>query len=102
GSKQASMKHNGQRISVGRIDDHYTGLEQILQKLVDPQVGVIQSVEEVQGVGHRVVHGGEFFSGAVFITNEVKEKIHSISHLAPLHNPANLVGIESAEKTFPH
>lgn len=82
------------------IKDHTDGMERIAALLIDQEFGVITSASEVDLVGHRVVHGGEDFSSTTEITNAVKNKIKELSPLAPLHNPANLIGIEVAEKIF--
>jgi acetate kinase len=73
-----------------------------LNLLTHPEHGVIKSVEEIDAVGHRVVHGGESFSDSVLITERTKEIIDSLAGLAPLHNPANLTGIRAAEKIMPN
>lgn len=82
------------------IPNHKVGLEKISKLLIDETVGVIKSTQEVQAVGHRVVHGGADFSETVLITAEVKDKIRQLFELAPLHNPANLEGIIVAETVF--
>jgi acetate kinase len=82
------------------IANHKIGLEKIAQLLMDDKVGVIKSTSEIQAVGHRVVHGGSSFTKTVVITEEVKEKIRQLFDLAPLHNPANLEGINVAEEIF--
>ncbi|CAM4124247.1 acetate/propionate family kinase [Flavobacterium sinopsychrotolerans] len=82
------------------IANHKIGLEKIAQLLMDDKVGVIKSTEEIEAVGHRVVHGGSAFSNTVIITTEVKDKIRQLFDLAPLHNPANLEGINVAEEIF--
>jgi acetate kinase len=82
------------------IADHKIGLQKISQLLMDEKVGVIKSTSEIDAVGHRVVHGGSDFSNTVTITTEVKDKIRQLSDLAPLHNPANLEGINVAEEIF--
>ena len=83
------------------LPDHTTGLEAIAQLLMDPEKGVIKTASDIQAVGHRVVHGGSTFSSTSLITDEVKREIKHLFSLAPLHNPANLSGIEVAEKVFP-
>jgi acetate kinase len=83
------------------LKDHREGLAQVAQLLLDAEVGVIISPSEVAAVGHRVVHGGETFSQTTLITPAVKAKIRELIPLAPLHNPANLAGIEVAEDIFP-
>ena len=81
------------------IKDHAEAVELLLDMLI--QKGTVKSFDEIDGVGHRVVHGGEVFSDSVLITDEVLEKLETLSHLAPLHNPANLVGIKEFKKALP-
>jgi len=80
---------------------HSEAIQTVLNALVDPKNGVIGSMKEIDAVGHRVVHGGEKFAQSVLITDEVMAAIEECNPLAPLHNPANLMGIEVAEKLFP-
>ncbi len=82
------------------IADHSAGLYEVAALLTDKEIGVIKDPEEIDAVGHRVVHGGESFAQTTIITNEVKEQIKKLFQLAPLHNPANYQGIEVAEKIF--
>jgi acetate kinase len=82
------------------IPTHKVGLQKVAEMLLDPEKGVIKSTSEIGAVGHRVVHGGSYFSDTTIITEEVKEKIKELSELAPLHNPAHLVGINVAEEIF--
>ncbi|TWO33391.1 acetate kinase [Seonamhaeicola sediminis] len=82
------------------VKNHKQGLKLVAEQLLDNETGVIQSPDDITIVGHRVVHGGKHFSDTTVITNEVKEKIKALSSLAPLHNPANLEGIEVAEEVF--
>jgi len=84
-----------------KIKDHRQGLLKVVTLLTDTQVGVIAAPSEIQAVGHRVVHGGEKFSQPTVITAEVRATIEELSPLAPLHNPANLTGIEVATEVFP-
>ncbi len=81
--------------------DHKQGMDVILAALTD-RGGVIKNLAEIQGVGHRVVHGGESFTGSVHITEEVLNAIETNSSLAPLHNPPNLTGIRAADRSLPH
>jgi acetate kinase len=83
-----------------RIKDHAHGLQEAAKLLSDKTIGVIKNPEDIDVVGHRVVHGGESFSKTMIITKEVKEKIKELFPLAPLHNPPNYLGIEVAEKIF--
>ena len=82
------------------VSTHEEALELVCAKLVDPEVGVLSSLMDVEAIGHRVVHGGENFHDSVIITNEVKNNIRECSNLAPLHNPPNLGGIEACEQVF--
>lgn len=74
----------------------------VIDSLTDPEVGVISSLDEIGAIGHRVVHGGEKFSKATVLTEEVLEKIKECNDLAPLHNPANLIGIQSCREIMPN
>jgi len=91
-----------ERIIKRNIDlaDHEEGLTAIAALLTDAETGVIKNPNEINAVGHRVVHGGEAFAATTIITKEVKEEIKKLFPLAPLHNPANYLGIEVAEKIF--
>ena len=89
-------------IEVFEIPDHTVGLKRVAELLVDKEVGVISDPSEIKAVGHRLVHGGEAFTQTVEITDEVKAKVKELFPLAPLHNPANLIGVEVAEKVFPN
>lgn len=82
------------------IANHKIGLKKIAELLMDEKIGVIKSTKEIQAVGHRVVHGGSYFSDTALITKEVKEEIRQLCDLAPLHNPAHLEGIIVAEEIF--
>lgn len=82
------------------IVDHEAGLHKVAQLLTDPEIGVIQNPEDIDAVGHRVVHGGESFASTTVISKAVKAKIKKLFSLAPLHNPANYLGIVVAEKIF--
>jgi acetate kinase len=82
------------------IPDHEVAVKMLLDKLTG--FGIIGSLDEIQGIGHRVVHGGEVFNESVLITDEVIEKIGELSDLAPLHNPANLTGIKAFKNVLPN
>ena len=84
-----------------RIASHKEGLQKIAELLLDSEKGVIKNTNEINAVGHRVVHGGNSFSKTTLITAEVKQKIQDYAQLAPLHNPNNLAGILVAEQLFP-
>lgn len=85
-----------------QVSSHREGLERVIQMLLEPVNGAIGDVNEIDAVGHRVVHGGTAFSKTTVITREVKDKIAALSHLAPLHNPHNLEGILISEELFPN
>lgn len=85
---------------VTQILEHKEAIRQVLRSLLDQQTGVISSVGEIAAVGHRVVHGGESFSDAALINDEVKQSIRQYFELAPLHNPANLKGILAFEEVL--
>ncbi|MDF2945446.1 MAG: acetate kinase [Bacillales bacterium] len=82
------------------IPDHGVAVKMLLEQLL--QYGVIKSFEEIDGIGHRVVHGGEKFSDSVLITPESLKAIDDLSDLAPLHNPANVVGIKAFQNILPN
>ncbi len=83
------------------MPNHTIAVKLVIEKLVDVEVGVIKSLEEIGAVGHRIVHGGEKFSQATLLTPEVLKEIEGCNDLAPLHNPANLVGIRSCMEIMP-
>ncbi|MGG3999952.1 acetate kinase [Anoxybacillus kestanbolensis] len=92
---------NGEKIKeVTSIPDHAVAVKMLLDKLIE--LGIIQSFDEIEGIGHRVVHGGEKFSDSVLITDETLKEIEDLSDLAPLHNPANVVGIKAFRKVLPN
>ncbi|OIJ10933.1 acetate kinase [Anaerobacillus arseniciselenatis] len=82
------------------ITDHSQAVKILLDKLTN--LGIISSLDEIEGIGHRVVHGGEKFNDSVLITDEVLQGIEEVSELAPLHNPANIVGIKSFMEVLPN
>lgn len=87
--------------AVQPILEHTTAIKVVANALVHPEHGVIQSVTEIEAVGHRVVHGGEKFSASAIVTKEVKDAIEEYFDIAPLHNPAGLKGILAAEEAMP-
>ncbi|WP_043934107.1 acetate kinase [Bacillus sp. EB01] len=90
----------GEKIKeVTEIPDHEVAVKILLDKLTS--TGIIKSLDEISGIGHRVVHGGETFTDSVLITEEVLNKIEELSELAPLHNPANLTGIRAFQQVLP-
>lgn len=84
------------------MPNHTVAVQLVIQSLTDEKVGVIQSLEEIGAVGHRIVHGGEKFSAATVLTDEVIKEIEECNDLAPLHNPANLIGINSCKEIMPN
>ena len=93
---------NGEKVVIEKeMPEHTVGIQLILDTLVDEKIGCIKDLKEIEAVGHRVVHGGEKFNQSVVITPEVKEMIVKCAELAPLHNPANLKGIDAIEQTLP-
>jgi len=91
---------NGEKIQeILDIPDHEVAVKMLLDKLTTLEI--IQSLSEIDGIGHRVVHGGEAFNDSVIITDEVLAKIEELSDLAPLHNPANATGIKAFQSVLP-
>ena len=88
-------------VSEAPLKDHNDAIQAVLNALLDSEHGVITSMKEIDAVGHRVAHGGDHFKKSVLITPEVKKYITDFIELAPLHNPANLTGIEVCEKLMP-
>ena len=83
------------------MKDHTDAVKYVIEKLTDKEVGVIASLSEIDAVGHRIVHGGEKFASSVIITPEVEKAIEECNDLAPLHNPANLIGVNSCKEIMP-
>ena len=83
------------------MPDHTEAVKLVLEQLTDPEHGVIKSLSEIGAVGHRIVHGGEKFASSTVITDEVIKAIEECNDLAPLHNPANLIGVAACEKLMP-
>ncbi|MBO5483744.1 MAG: acetate kinase [Lachnospiraceae bacterium] len=97
-----SIKINGEKKEKNvDIPDHAVAIKTVLHALVDKENAVIDSLEEIQAIGHRVVHGGENFSKSVLITEEVIREIEECNDLAPLHNPANILGIRACQEVMP-
>ncbi|HPB26627.1 MAG TPA: acetate kinase [Acidobacteriota bacterium] len=82
--------------------DHAMAISAIIRLLVEPELGILKSLDEIQAIGHRVVHGGETFTGSVRITDAVVQTLKDNIQLAPLHNPPNIVGIEAAMAILPN
>ena len=84
------------------MPDHTEAVKLVIESLIDKENGVIASLDEIGAVGHRIVHGGENFSSATVINDDVIKAIEECNDLAPLHNPANLIGIRSCQKIMPN
>ncbi len=80
---------------------HTEAIQFVIDALTDTDTGVVKSLDEIGAVGHRLVHGGEKFASSVVITDEVKAAVEECNDLAPLHNPANLIGVNACEKLMP-
>ncbi len=94
---------NGEKVVLEKdIPEHTVGVEFILDTLVSPEYGAIKSLDEINAVGHRMVHGGEKFSKSVLLTQEVLDAFVACNDLAPLHNPANLKGVNAISATLPN
>jgi acetate kinase len=88
-------------VSESPMKDHTVAIQMVMDALVDLEHGVLKSTDEISAVGHRVVHGGTYYNTSVVVDDDVKAAIRDCFDLAPLHNPANLTGIEAAEKAMP-
>lgn len=84
------------------VSSHQMGLNLMIEMLLDREHGVLGNISEISAVGHRAVHGGDAFTGSVLITEDTINKMEELIPLAPLHNPANLVGIREAKRILPH
>ena len=83
------------------LKNHGVAIKKVLDMLASPEDGVISSLDEIHAVGHRMVHGGEKFSSSVVVTEDVIKEIETCNELAPLHNPANLIGITACKELMP-
>ncbi len=102
GSKLNHTPAGGEKVVIeSPMPSHADAIRMVIDALVDKNHGVIASMDEIGAVGHRVVHGGERFSGSVVIDEQVKDGLRECVELAPLHNPANIIGIEACEKVMP-
>lgn len=96
-----TMKMNGEKkVQVFDIPDHNVAVETLLNSLSSE--GIIEDINDVVGVGHRIVHGGELYANSVLIDEEVMQNVADLSKLAPLHNPVNLVGIKAFKSALPN
>ena len=91
----------GKYVKEQPMKDHQDAIKLVLEGVLDPTYGGVKEMTEINAVGHRVVHGGEKFASSVIVTEEVEEAIKKCSELAPLHNPANLMGIDAIKAIIP-
>ncbi len=103
GSAITHQPAGGEKVTMETdMPDHTVAVKLVIEKLTDKEAGVIGSLDEIDAVGHRIVHGGEKFASSVIITEEVLKQVEDCNDLAPLHNPANLVGINSCKEVMPN
>ena len=94
---------DGEKIIIEKeIHEHTNGVKFILQILVDSEYGVLKSLDELDAVGHRMVHGGERFNKSVLLTEDILSAFAACNDLAPLHNPANLKGVNAVKELLPN
>ena len=99
---QLTHKWNGQKKEIKQsIPDHQVAVKLVLDILTDAECGVIKSMDAIDAVGHRVVHGGEVFAASTLITDEVMKALEKCSAMAPLHNPPNIIGINACKAIMP-
>ena len=93
----------GEKVVINKdMPDHEVAVQMVLDELTDEKYGVISDLKEIDAIGHRVVHGGEKFASSVVINDEVMAAIEECNPLAPLHNPANLIGIRACQELMPN
>lgn len=103
GAVLSHTRYDGDTIKIaGEILDHQMGIEYVLGVMLSKNHGVIDDKDDIDAIGHRVVHGGEIFSGSVLLTNEVIKVLQDNIELAPLHNPPNLKGIQAVTRILPN
>lgn len=101
GSRVKHKANGKEKVYEDYLATHKEAINTVLTALVDSEVGAIKSLEEVDAIGHRVVHGGEKFASSVVITDEVVKAIEDCAELAPLHNPPNIIGINACKELLP-
>ncbi|MEG0250192.1 MAG: acetate kinase [Peptostreptococcus sp.] len=106
GIEGSILKHEkpgleGKHIVEEAMNDHKDAIKHVLNAVVDAKVGAVKDMKEIDAVGHRIVHGGEKFASSAVLTDEVIKAIEDCSALAPLHNPANLMGVEACQAILP-
>jgi acetate kinase len=89
-------------ITEAAMPTHKQAIQMVLEALQNEKTGVIKNLDEVEAVGHRIVHGGEKFANSIILTNEILKEIEECNDLAPLHNPANLIGVEACKELMPN
>ena len=97
-----TLPNGDKKILEKDIPEHTAGVDFILKTLISPAYGAIGSLDEINAVGHRMVHGGEKFKESVLLTDDVLQVFQSVSDLAPLHNPANLKGVDAIKAILPN
>lgn len=94
-------KANGvEKVFNGDLNNHTEALDKVLKALVNKEYGVVKSLEEIDAIGHRVLHGGEIFTDSVVITPDVMKKLEELIPLGPLHMPANIMGVKACQEIF--
>jgi acetate kinase len=105
GSNDSFHRHgldNNEKVVGVHLENHYDAVKTVLETVLDPRQGTVGSLDEIVAIGHRVVHGGEYFNESVIIDDEVIARIDECSPLAPLHNPPALMGIAACRELMPH
>lgn len=98
----AYTKTGSEKMTVNlSLADHTAGVEKIIATITDPGIGCVKDLSEIGAVGHRMVHGGEDFAASVLVTDEVLAACEANAELAPIHNPANIAGVEACKKVMP-
>lgn len=98
----AYTKTGSEKMTVNvSLADHTAGVEKIIATITDPEIGCVKDLSEIGAVGHRMVHGGEDFAASVLVTDEVMAACEANAELAPIHNPANIAGVEACKKVMP-
>lgn len=95
-------KDGDKEVTVTPMPDHTVAVQLVIDKLTNEKTGVVKALSDIDAVGHRIVHGGEKFASSVVINDEVIKAIEECNDLAPLHNPANLIGINACKKLMPN
>lgn len=106
GMEESSITYEAQNqekiVTKIEMPTHHEAINAVIEALTDTKTGVISDMAQVKAVGHRVAHGGEYFSKSVLVTEEVLQAIEKCNYLAPLHNPANMIGIQACMKLMPN